>query len=70
MSLPFLELGDFYYARRDYNKAKDHYKSYLEIARESDLYWLVAYKLAKAGELTKDQETIICVVKKGKGEIK
>ncbi|MGK0690602.1 MAG: hypothetical protein ABWU22_08000, partial [Aquificaceae bacterium] len=59
-----LELGDFYYARMDYNKAKEHYKRYLEIARESDLYWLVAYKLAKAGELTKDQETIKWVVKK------
>lgn len=62
-----LELGDFYYARRDYNKAKEHYKRYLEIARESDLYWLVAYKLAKAGELTKDQETIKWVVKKAEG---
>lgn len=62
-----LELGDFYYARMDYNKAKEHYKRYLEIARESDLYWLVAYKLAKAGELTKDQETIKWVVKKAEG---
>ncbi|MEZ0337203.1 MAG: tetratricopeptide repeat protein [Aquificaceae bacterium] len=59
-----LELGDFYYARRDYNKAKEYYKKYLEIAQESYLYWLVAYKLAKAGELTKDQETISWVVKK------
>ncbi len=62
-----LELGDFYYARRDYNKAKEYYKKYLEIAQESYLYWLVAYKLAKAGELTKDQETIKWVVKKAEG---
>ncbi len=62
-----LELGDFYYARRDYNKAKEYYKRYLEIAQESDLYWLVAYKLAKAGELTKDQETIRWVVKRAEG---
>lgn len=63
-----LELGDFYYAREQYEKAKVFYRRYLEIAQESDLYWLVAYRLAKAGELTKDVETINWVVKKAEGK--
>ncbi len=63
-----LELGDFYYSRGQYEKAKIYYRKYLENAQESDLYWLVAYRLAKSGELTKDRETINWVVKKAKGK--
>ncbi len=63
-----LELGDFYYSRGQYEKAKSYYRRYLEIAEESDLYWLTAYKLAKSGELTGDKETIQWVVKKAQGK--
>ncbi|WPM31648.1 tetratricopeptide repeat protein [Hydrogenobacter sp. T-2] len=63
-----LELGDFYYSRGQYEKAKSYYRRYLEIAEESDLYWLTAYKLAKSGELTGDEETIQWVVKMAQGK--
>ena len=63
-----LRLGDFYYFRRDYNRAKEYYKMYLERAQESDLYWITAYRLAKAGEFTGDRETIDWVVKKSEGK--
>ncbi|MEJ5339336.1 MAG: hypothetical protein ACK42C_04030 [Aquificaceae bacterium] len=63
-----LELGDFYYTRGQYERAKLYYRRYLEKAQEGDLYWLVAYRLAKAGELTGDVETINWVVKKAEGK--
>lgn len=63
-----LELGDFYYSRGGYDRAKVYYRKYLERAEESDLYWLVAYRLAKAGELTGDMETVRWVVKKAEGK--
>ncbi|MCS7307588.1 MAG: hypothetical protein NZ526_03440 [Aquificaceae bacterium] len=63
-----LELGDYYYSRADYTKAKEYYRSYMEIAQEGDLYWLVAYRLAKAGALTGDRETLNWVVKKAEGK--
>ncbi len=63
-----LELGDFYYIRGQYEKAKPYYRRYLEIAEESDLYWLTAYRLAKAGELTGDRETIQWVVERAQGK--
>ncbi|MEN3028489.1 MAG: hypothetical protein ABDH29_04600 [Aquificaceae bacterium] len=63
-----LELGDYHYLRREYEKAKEYYRQYLEIAQEGDLYWLVAYRLARAGFLTGDQRTVEWVVKKAEGK--
>lgn len=63
-----LELGDFHYGRRQYESAKVYYRRYLETAQENDLYWLVAYRLAKVGELTGDTETINWVVRKAQGK--
>ncbi|MDW8066165.1 MAG: hypothetical protein RMI50_00640 [Aquificaceae bacterium] len=68
IEIALLEVGDFYYLRGEYAKAKTYYRKYLETAQEGDLYWFIAYRLAKAGELTKDQETIDWVVKKAKGK--
>ncbi|MDW8032287.1 MAG: hypothetical protein RMH93_01935 [Aquificaceae bacterium] len=63
-----LELGDYYYSRKEYGRAKEYYRRYLEIAQEGDLYWLVAYKLARAGLFTGDQKTVEWVVKKAEGK--
>mgnify|MGYP001770626509 CR=1 FL=1 len=60
----YLELGDYYYGRRDYQKAKEYYKKYLEIEKEDEVYWLTAYKLVKVSNILKDMETLNWVVKK------
>ncbi len=62
--LVLLELGDYYYSTRNFPKAKELYKSYLELEEESDLYWLTALRLARISSLTKDQETLEWVAKK------
>ncbi|WP_448588103.1 tetratricopeptide repeat protein [Thermocrinis sp.] len=62
--LALLELGDHYYLIQNFSKAKDYYKSYLESAEESSLYWLTALRLARLSSLTKDQETLRWVVKR------
>lgn len=64
LSLTYLELGDYYYDRRDYTRAKEYYRKYLEKAEEDDTFWLTAYKYAKAGERTGDREAINWVVKR------
>ncbi|MFN3599082.1 MAG: hypothetical protein ACK4VK_05025 [Aquificaceae bacterium] len=64
----YLRLGDFYYLKRDYIKAKGYYKNYLETSTNGDSEWITAYKLAKIGELTKDQDIINWVVKKAEKE--
>ncbi len=63
-----LELGNFYYEKRQYEKSKVYYRKYLDLAKEDDLYWLVAYRLAKVGEITGDKETVSWVVKRAQGK--
>ncbi len=67
--IAFLELGDHYYLVGNFTKAKDLYKSYLEISEEEDdLYWLTALKLARLSRLTKDRETLQWVAKKAENK--
>jgi len=62
--LVLLELGDYYYSTRNFPRAKELYKSYLELEEGSNLYWLTALRLAIISSLTNDQETLEWVVKK------
>ena len=62
--LALIELGDYYYSTRNFQKAKELYKSYLESGEENNLYWLTALRLARISSLTKDRETLEWVVKK------
>ena len=64
----YLRLGDFYYLKGDYIKAKVYYRNYLETSTNGDSDWITAYKLAKIGELTKDQDIINWVVKRAEKE--
>ncbi len=64
LSLVYLELGDYYYKNKDYRKAKEYYKNYLEREEEDDVYWLTAYKLAKLSSMLGDTQTLNLVVKK------
>ncbi|RMH81251.1 MAG: hypothetical protein D6674_00800 [Acidobacteria bacterium] len=63
-----LLLGDYYYSSKQYERAKTYYRSYLEKAEEDNLYWLVAYKLAKSSELTGDTKTLGWVVRMAEGK--
>ncbi|MFN7065528.1 MAG: hypothetical protein ACK4OF_05220 [Aquificaceae bacterium] len=70
---PYLEpalmtLGEFYYLKRNYVKAKGYYQKYIETAQKSDSYWITAYRLAKIGELTRDRDLIDWVVRKAEKE--
>lgn len=62
-----LEVGDYYYALGNYQKAKEYYKKYMEVSEgESDLVWLVAYKLAKASQMVGDTQTLNWVLQKAR----
>lgn len=63
--IALLELGDYYYSLRNFAKAKEFYKGYLERSeKEDNLYWLTALRLARLSGLTKDEETLQWVVKR------
>lgn len=62
-----LEVGDHHYESGNYQKAKEYYRRFLEVYKEeNELFWFVAYRLAKASEATNDTETLNWVLQKAR----